>query len=470
MIYIDKATNQPLYEQIYSTIKQDILSGTMPKDQVLMGSRKLAQMLEVSRNTVDNAYGQLAAEGYIQAVKGVGFVVLELPKLELSEPVTADAEIGHAQVEDEAIPPLYDLTNQSTTNDLFPKNLWKKYTLECLELLDREEKLTSFQDKQGEMVLRQQLKTYLKQIRGVNCEEDQIIITCGIQQSLEYLCKVLPSEKNTVLVEEPGYSKAVQVFRHNGYSVATSPVDEQGLNSSKLPKDSKISGVYTTPSHQFPTGVTMPIGRRYELLDWARKNDSYIIEDDFDSEQRYFSKPIPSLQSIDREERVIYLGTFSKSLSPSLRMGYMVLPRKLLNTYLEKFQQYNSTVPLLNQYVVAKLIETGNYERHIRRLNNTFRKRLELFLKEFSVFDGKIRISSNGTGQYFLVEFPEHIDQADLIERALKEGVRVYSTMQFWQDKAECPPNKLFLGFSKIALADIPDCVDRLHRAWKKFL
>lgn len=151
-------------------------------------------------------------------------------------------------------------------------------------------------------------------------------------------------------------------------------------------------------------------------------------------------------------------------------MGYMILPPQLLDVYLKTFENYNCTVPLLNQYVIGKLIETGQYDRHIRRLNNIFRKRLELFLKEFSDVKEKIKLSSNGTGQYFLVEFSKTANQHELITKALEQGVRVYSTMQFWQDKAECPPNTLFLGFSKIALEDIPDCVSRLKRAWSKWL
>lgn len=165
-------------------------------------------------------------------------------------------------------------------------------------------------------------------------------------------------------------------------------------------------------------------------------------------------------------DRVIYLGTFSKALSPSIRMGYMILPPQLLEIYRDRFQNYNSTAPLLNQYVIARLIETGQYDRHIRRLNNIFRKRLERFSEEFSDVKGKVKISGNGSGQYFLLEFSKKTDQNQLIQKALEHGVKVYSTMQFWQEKADCPPNTLFLGFSKISLEDISDCVQRLKKAW----
>ncbi len=287
-----------------------------------------------------------------------------------------------------------------------------------------------------------------------------------MQQALEYACKLLSAENKIILVEEPGFNKAMAVFKNNGLDIHTVPVDDKGVVVSELPELLNPCALYLTPSHQFPTGVTLSIGRRYELLAWAKRNNVYIIEDDFDSELRYYSKPIPSLQSIDAENKVIYIGTFSKALSPSIRMGYMILPPQLLDIYLKKFENYNSTVPLLNQYVIACLIENGQYDRHVRRLNNIFRRRLEKFLEGFSDVKDKVEISSNGSGQYFLLKFSARTDQNMLIQKALEKGVRVYPTMQFWQEKAACPPNTLFLGFGKIDLKDIPDCINRLREAW----
>lgn len=367
---------------------------------------------------------------------------------------------------------IYDLTNGSHTNDLFPKALWKKYTLECLERLDKEARLSFVQDSQGELYLRKNLRSYLARIRGINCTEEQIIITAGLQQSLDYICKIF-STKNTalqprknIIMEEPGYNKAAAVFANNNLTIKTIPVDSDGLQVSLLSKSKSSCAIYTTPSHQFPTGVTMPLKRRLQLLDWANKTGTYIIEDDFDSELRYYAKPIPSLQSIDVHNSVIYCGTFSKVLSPSIRMGYMILPPELLEQYKIIFKNYNCTAPLLNQYVIARLIETGQYDRHIRRMNIVFRKRLEKFLGAFSSFKDVFEISSNGSGQYFLLRFKNNFTQDELIQKADNFGVRVYSTMQFWRDKAECPANTLFLGFSKISLEEIDDCVLRLKKAW----
>lgn len=471
MIYLKKNNKEPLYLQIYSQIKKEILDGVLKERQVLTGSRSLAKTLNISRNTVDNAYSQLLAEGYIRSKKGIGHIVMKVPEIKVVERQKNLITTRTHMVKDiNQHKVLFDLTNSSYTSDLFPKSLWKRYTLECLERLESEAKISSYQDKQGELYLRRNLLSYLERIRGVCCDESQIVITCGIQQSLDYICKMMPTDRSTILMEEPGFNKAVSVFANNGMIIQTVPVDDNGIIVSNLPVLQNVCAVYATPSHQFPTGATLPINRRYELLEWIKQNDVYIIEDDFDSEQRYYSKPIPSLQSIDMNHRVIYLGTFSKALSPSIRMGYMILPPQLLKIYLDKFETYNSTVPLLNQYVIGRLIETGHYDRHIRRLNNVFRKRLELFLSEFADVKDKIKITSNGSGQYFLLEFSEKANQGEVIEKALEHGVKVYSTMQFWQEKAACPPNTLFLGFSKINIEDIPDCVARLKAAWAEWL
>jgi GntR family transcriptional regulator/MocR family aminotransferase len=216
MIYLDRNKKEPLYMQLYLQIRQEITDGILTENQVLTGSRGLAKILQVSRNTVDSAYSQLVAEGYITPRKGIGHEVAKIPKikevkrekLHLSNNVVNQEDIFHSEI-------LYDLTNHSHTSDLFPKSSWRKYTLECLERLEQEAKISSYQDKQGELYLRQNLLSYLKRIRGVHCDESQIIITCGIQQSLDYICKLLPSKYTTILMEEPGFNKAASVFGNN---------------------------------------------------------------------------------------------------------------------------------------------------------------------------------------------------------------------------------------------------------------
>lgn len=277
MIYLEKNNAGPLYMQIYSQIRDSILDGRLEEGYILPGGRGLSRTLGVSRNTVDNAYGLLAAEGYIFPKRGVGYMVMKVPEITggrkrrreapshqsipaqpcsgLPSPAQPFLARSARLQSSSAMPAkqevLYDLTNSSHTSDLFPKRLWKRYTLECLDMLERQEKISAYQDKQGELYLRKNLLSYLERIRGVCCDESQIVATCGIQQSLDYICKLLPPGQKTILMEEPGYHKAAAVFTVGGMTIKTVPVDENGMVVSWLSMNSEASAVYTTPSHLF---------------------------------------------------------------------------------------------------------------------------------------------------------------------------------------------------------------------------
>lgn len=458
--------HRPLYEQIYSQIKLDIINGYLSPNERILGTRTLAKMLDVSRNTVDRAYLQLTLEGYIESRKNAGFYVLRLPKVLCSSREKNPFDVNYMDKEilrQENI--VYDLTNSSHTSNLFPKKVWKKHYITALEQLELAERLSSLQPFQGDVVLRKEICRYLERIRGVVCHPRQVIITSGLQQSLDYLCQFLGKNKN-VLMEEPSYPKAREIFIKNSCNISTGKVDVKGLDISKLSNAVNIDMIYTTPSHQFPLGMIMPISRRQKLLEFAEQNDSFVIEDDYDSELRYYEKPVPALKSIDYPDRVIYLGTFSKILSPSFRMSYIVLPKQFTEGFLELFRLHNSTVNLINQIALANVLSSGDYDRLVRKMSHIFKKRYEAFQNGFDTFQVPIRVSHNVSGQYFLVNFPTKINQYEMIKRALDEGVKVYDTMQFWQEEAECPHEHLFLGFSKIELEDIPDCMERLKKAW----
>ncbi|MEG3313411.1 PLP-dependent aminotransferase family protein [Streptococcus parasuis] len=458
--------HRPLYEQIYSQIKLDIINGYLSPNERILGTRTLAKMLDVSRNTVDRAYLQLTLEGYIESRKNAGFYVLRLPKVLCSSREKNPFDENYMDEEilrQENI--VYDLTNSSHTSNLFPKKVWKKHYITALEQLELAERLSSLQPFQGDVVLRKEICRYLERIRGVVCHPRQVIITSGLQQSLDYLCQFLGKNKN-VLMEEPSYPKAREIFIKNSCNISTGKVDVKGLDISKLSNAVNIDMIYTTPSHQFPLGMIMPISRRQKLLEFAEQNDSFVIEDDYDSELRYYEKPVPALKSIDYPDRVIYLGTFSKILSPSFRMSYIVLPKQFTEGFLERFRLHNSTVNLINQIALANVLSSGDYDRLVRKMSHIFKKRYEAFQNGFDTFQVPIRVSHNVSGQYFLVNFPTKINQYEMIKRALDEGVKVYDTMQFWQEEAECPQEHLFLGFSKIELEDIPDCMERLKKAW----
>lgn len=470
MFQINKDSHMPLYKQLYQTMKRDIEQQTLKRQEKLPGTRTLAKQLRVSRITVEKAYNQLCEEGYIEVKPRSGFYVAQLPTPFSSyNNITAQQVVTEPNKEQASVrEPKYDLTNSSHTSNLFPKKVWKKYMLEALDTLDQEEMISTLQNMDGEVVLKQNLMQYLSKIRGVSCTIDQIIITSGIQQSIDYLCKITQRTSNNILIENPSYPKARAIFEHNDMTMQTAELDEQGIQLHQIPQQTKFDLIYTTPSHQFPTGVVMSIQRRHELLQFAEQHDAFIIEDDYDSELRYYNQPIPALQSIDYLDRVVYMGTFSKVLSPSLRMGYMILPKQLVKRFKDKFRMYNSTVSLLNQHIVAKILASGEYDRIVRRMNSIFKKRFETFQQAFAQFQISIQLSQSLSGQYLLIEFDHSINQQEMINKALEQGVKVYSTMEFWQDQADCPDNALFLGFSKIDVVNITDCVERLRRAWEE--
>ena len=295
---------------------------------------------------------------------------------------------------------------------------------------------------------------------------EQILITTGLQGSLEILCKLLYPNGGTHAFEDPGYDKALFIFQRHGIKTVLMDVDAHGAIQNTLPTDRDIKSIYLTPSHQFPLGTIMPIQRRYEFLNWATKNDAYIIEDDYDSDYSYYTNPIPAFQSIDASGRVIYIGNFSKTLSPSMRMGYLVLPVELVRRYETEMAKYNSMVPWLMQRILAKFIERGGYRRLVRKLRTKYKNSHDLLLKELHQISPDIQVISQGSGLKFLLEFPANMHRDLLIDTARKNGVKVYSPERFWQRKELCPPNLIMIGFTAIEPKDIPPCMQILKQAW----
>lgn len=465
MINISRTSHLTLYEQLYLQLKDDILNGIAPPNSRLPATRTLAKELGISRNTVVSAYHQLEIEGYLRSTTGSGFYVNPLFKLDslhssnLEVPKIHNTLKGNDKKEYQ-----YDFQYGSVDTNIFPANSWRKCIVTAFDTMLNQENL-SYMDKQGELRLRTSIAKYLYQARGVRCTPEQIIMTSGHQHSLEILTKLFPKNNYSISLEEPGYDGTRTIFEMNNYDINTIPLENDGIDIKRL-SELNNTLLYITPSHQFPTGCILSIVKRLSILDWASKNDCYIIEDDYDSELRYNMLPIPSLQSLDNNERTVYLGTFSKSLSPDLRISYIILPNPILQKYYELYKQMQCTVPKILQIALSEFFESGNFERHINILKTHYKKKYEILCNSIKkTFGKKAVIQGSDAGLHLLLSLECDYNQAEIIEKAANRGVQVYSTDIYWISKNDFPQNQIMLGFSKIDIRDIPLAIDELYNA-----
>jgi len=470
MIHIDSTSNMPIYQQIYEQLKEKIMAGTFKEGDRLTSTRVFAKNFCVARNTVENAYSQLCLEGYVLNKPGSGFIVQSMNDHLLSSMHQNDlvnesqyADLERSSFED---PEVYLYDFQYGNLDIpFPYSLWRRFTTEVLLSFDAQ-RINSYNDKQGELDLRIEIMKYLQEARAVSCTPDQIVLCCGTQYALDLICKLFSDDGRKLAMEEPGYNGARTVFENNGFEIVPIPIQSDGISISDLERSS-VKLTYITPSHQFPNGVVMPIQNRLHLLHWATQQNGIIIEDDYDSELRYHARPIPSLQSLDTSGRVIYLGTFSKSLSPGLRMGYMILPKWLLPKYHTMFAWYSSSIPWLEQKIVSLYMAGGHWERHIRKVCLYNKKKHDVMLKTITQLMGdKIIIQGNNAGLHILLQFVNGEKQNWLIDKAREYKVKVYPTSPFWHTKENASENTLLLGFSMLNEKEIVDGLTLLNKAW----
>ena len=412
----------PLYEQIYAAIRRDIEEGSITCGEKLPSTRLLAANLSVSRFTVDLAYGQLVSEGYIQARAGSGFFVCDLSDL----PVGVHAQQPPQKPLREAIRARIDFSPFAVDAAHFPYKLWKK---RGREVFDGDRELLEAGDAAGDLRLRALLASYLYRARGVRCVPEQILIGAGNEYLLLLLMQLL--DKPGVAMESPTYVQAYEVLHRAGAAVYPMPMDRDGLC---LPPQGccPAKAVYVMPSHQFPMGTVMPLRRRQALLEWAAREGRYIIEDDHDSEFRYVGKPIPSLQGRDREERVIYLGTFSKSISPALRMSYMVLPLHLSRRFQEQLGFYSPTVSTWQQRLVCRFMEAGDFERHLNRMRRVYKAKHDFLLRELRTRPWVRGIGGENAGLHLVVRVAAKLSEEELLAAALESGVQLYGLGRYY--------------------------------------
>lgn len=474
MIDLQGGAKAPLYEKIYEYIKNEIVDGKISKGEKLPSTRLLAKNLSVSRSTAELAYDQLLAEGYIEAEPYRGYFVCDIEALyqleqrnHMQEKLQAGqdwqpgwkTEIKHGagsskQKEIDFSPYTIDTQN-------FPYNVWRKLHKNVL-LDDREEILLSG-DGQGDHELRMAIADYLHQARGVNCVAEQIIIGAG-NEYLELLLAQVLGEKKTVLMDDPTYLQAYRTFSNIGYLVKNIPA-EQGSMPIEAVRRENADILYVMPSHQFPLGTVMPLKQRLELLKWAsEKEGRYLIEDDHDSEYRYKGKPIPSLQSIDHEEKVIYLGTFSKSIAPSLRISYMVLPQHLLKNYQRYCGFYSTTVSKIQQEVLCGFIRGGYFGRHLNKMRGIYKNKHDFLVSELKKRPWVENIAGDNAGLHVLVHVDTQMNEAELCERAAEQGIHLMGISEHYIHKPPVSKPVILLGYGKPDEKKILEGLNRLEQ------
>lgn len=460
MFYIDKTSSIPIYEQLYTTLVNAIRSNALKPGTTLPATRTLAEILSISRNTVNRAYQQIAAEGYIQSRPGSGFIINKIPTERFAAETTQSIE----PIPEEILY-RYDFDYGNMDNQTFPYRQWRKSVNRVLDAAEIRPSIL-YPHYMGEAALREEIARYLFRSRSVTCTPEQIVITCGHQHSVEILANLFSTGSKRCGMEEPGYDGIRAVFQNHGYHIEHIPVEEDGIDCAqavRLP----LSLLYITPSHQFPTGAVLSVAKRMQLLAWARETGAYLIEDDYDSELRYYTNPIPSLQSLDPHERVIYTGTFSKALSPAIRIAYIVLPHDLLPVYHAYYHLYGVQVSPIHQLALADFMANGNFERNINRLRTLYRKKQEaLKLALSDVFGSRVHISGDGAGLHLLLDLETDIPPEVLITQAKAIGIRLYSVAPYYADPTKVPKCQIQLGFPFVPQDAFSSILTELKNVW----
>ena len=476
VIAVDRKAATPLHRQIYDAYRKAIVSGTLRPGQRLPLTRVLASELGVSRFPVLNAYGQLLAEGYFEGRIGAGTVVSgSLPDQFTSTapqrgtPVDGTRSGPRPRAKRCFVIPRRDspwlkgwgaFGVGQVAIERFPLHVWSR-------LVARQWRRTGastfhYGDAMGSMALRETIASYLRTSRSLRCEAEQIMIVSGSQQGLELSARVLCDAGSRVWIEDPGYRLARDVFTLAGCELVPVPVDAEGMNvAAGIKKSRNARAALVTPSHQFPLGVTLSASRRFQLLEWAQKMGSWIIEDDYDSEYRYESLPIASLQGLDANARVIYIGTFSKVLFPSLRLGYIVIPTDLVDCFVSIRRAMDLGPPGSNQGVLADFIGEGHFAHHIRRMRVLYHERRSALVASIRKELGPMaEVVGSEAGMHLTITLKNCADDVEIANCAAKQDIRVWPLSWHYLGPAQ---QGLVLGFGSTEVEDIPRAIRKLR-------
>ena len=460
-----QTNGKPIYEYLYECIKNDILSGILKSGDKLPSKRAFAKNNGISVITVENAYGQLMAEGYIQSRARAGYFVSDIH----SQIQTEKAETDLIHTEKSAPRHIFaDFISNRTLAANFPFSIWARLMRQVLA--EEDTALMTAPPAGGVMELREAIAGHLRDFRGIHISPEQIIVGAGSEYLYGLLIPLFGRDR-TYALEEPGYRKLQKIYETEGANVIHVPMDEQGIRLTDL-RESHADIVQISPSHHFPTGIVMPVSRRYGLLEWASEApERYIIEDDYDSEFRLQGKPIPSMLTIDVSDKVVYFNTFTKSLSSTIRISYMILPKPLLKRFYEKLGFYSCTVSNFEQYTLARFINEGYFEKHINRMRSIYRGIRDMLLNEFrsSPLADRITIREEHSGLHFLLTFDTSLSDRELKERALQNGIRISFLSDYFDTFLQASPyttHTAVINYSGIEQQKIHEAVKKLAASW----
>lgn len=458
---LEKDGGESLYTQLYACIRRDILSGTLSPRQKLPSKRALAQHLEVSVITVKNAYEQLAAEGYIYTVEKKGYYVslLESPLPPAAPPPLVP--------ERPAEPVFLDLATGSLDRSYFPFTVWSRLMRQTI--LEEDTELLRSTPYNGAPALRRAIAAHLRQFRAMDVDPEQIIIGAGTELLYTLIIQLLGRDKRYA-VEDPGYGKIAKIYQAHQVPLCRVGLDGGGLDITLLRRQ-PADAVHISPSHHYPTGIVMPITRRQELLRWAAEQpERYILEDDYDSEFRFVGRPIPTLFSVSENQRVIYLNTFSKTIAPSIRISYMILPPQLLARYRERLGFYACTVSSFEQYTLARFLEQGRYEQHLNRMRTRYRQKRDAVIDAIgsSPLSGRVEVWEQDAGLHFLMHLHTELGDDALRQRAEAAGLRLALLSDYYSRPDTAPQHILVVNYAGIDMERLPEGLRRLAQIWEE--
>ena len=447
-----------LYEHLCKCIKKDIIQGNLIPGEKLPSKRVFASNLGVSVITVENAYAQLVAEGYIYSMPKKGFYIADVGTLNVKkrEPVL-EAVMPRPEKE---ITWFADFSSNQTSSDLFPFTIWSRGVREILS--DSRVELMKNSPCGGISDLRENIARYLWDFRGMSVRSEQIIVGAGTEYLYGLLIQLLGNDK-VYGVENPGYRKLEKIYGSYGVPCEWISMDEAGIRVQEL-EEKNVDIIHITPSHQYPTGIVMPVSRRSELLQWAAdKEDRYIIEDDYDSELRLSGQPIPTLQGMDVSDNIIYMNTFTKTLCSTVRISYMILPEKLVLRFYRQLSFYSCTVSNFEQYTLSRFIEEGKFETHVNRLRNHYRKKRDLLLEALkrSRLKDRVTVSGEEAGLHFLMHIRTEVPEEQVIEKARKRGIRLVPLSSYYYGNAK-EQNVYVMNYSSIDMDRADEIMERI--------